>query len=298
MKRSILIALAIILLLGLSGCCLSHEWADATCTAPKTCTKCGKTDGSVIPHVFSEATCTTQKLCIICSTVEGEPLGHTWNAATCEQPQTCSRCNETEGPSLGHTEGDSTVVSTDYANATETVQKACIVCKKTLANEDRTISSLQNGKKFLFTPSQIEMRLNKMFSTTISDFGNRAYLYSFPSGSYGMILGEMQGNTPKETGRIIFIGPGDGVFEKDKNNAIVTGFMTRIDSENYVLPIISAIIETCDPTLEATSSEKASSLMTVITDILNQGGTKVNGIEYVLANVEGISTFLAYIPQT
>lgn len=45
MKRSILIILLVIILSGLSGCCLSHEWVDATYTSPKTCAKCGKTDG-------------------------------------------------------------------------------------------------------------------------------------------------------------------------------------------------------------------------------------------------------------
>ncbi|MCM1267477.1 MAG: hypothetical protein NC302_06190 [Bacteroidales bacterium] len=48
-----------------------HEWADATCTAPKTCSKCGAT--------------------------EGEALGHTWVDATFAAPKTCSVCGETEG---------------------------------------------------------------------------------------------------------------------------------------------------------------------------------------------------------
>ena len=56
-----------------------HEWTDANCTSPKTCQKCGKT--------------------------EGEPLGdegHIWESATCTKPKTCSVCGKTEGTALGH----------------------------------------------------------------------------------------------------------------------------------------------------------------------------------------------------
>ena len=51
-----------------------HVWADATCTAAKTCTSCGKT--------------------------EGEPLAHDWEEATYYAPQTCKVCGATEGDVL------------------------------------------------------------------------------------------------------------------------------------------------------------------------------------------------------
>ena len=54
----------------------SHNWKAATCDAPKTCTKCGAT--------------------------EGEALGHNWQAATCTKPKTCTRCKLTDGEALGH----------------------------------------------------------------------------------------------------------------------------------------------------------------------------------------------------
>ena len=53
-----------------------HRWDDATCTKPKTCSICGKT--------------------------EGEALGHQWMDATCTEPQICSVCKETKGKALGH----------------------------------------------------------------------------------------------------------------------------------------------------------------------------------------------------
>ena len=55
----------------------THNWKDATCTEPKTCTICGDTDGSA--------------------------LGHDWNAATCTAPKTCKTCGATDGDKLPHT---------------------------------------------------------------------------------------------------------------------------------------------------------------------------------------------------
>lgn len=72
---AIVIAAAAISVFALTYC--PHEWAEANCSSPKTCLKCGKT--------------------------EGEPLGdegHVWDSATCTEPKTCSRCGATEGKSL------------------------------------------------------------------------------------------------------------------------------------------------------------------------------------------------------
>ena len=58
------------MIIGLSSCSLfcKHEWKDATCTTPKTCNLCNKTEGNALGHTFnleivkaealkSEATC-------------------------------------------------------------------------------------------------------------------------------------------------------------------------------------------------------------------------------------------------
>ncbi len=34
-----------------------HSWADATCDAPITCKKCGKTKGEALSHEWIAATC-------------------------------------------------------------------------------------------------------------------------------------------------------------------------------------------------------------------------------------------------
>jgi len=55
-----------------------HTWSEATCTAPKTCTVCGETDGDPIPHSTTAdgdkpATCTSPAFCSVCGESYGEP---------------------------------------------------------------------------------------------------------------------------------------------------------------------------------------------------------------------------------
>lgn len=46
-------------MLMLSLCAFScrHDWIEASCTQPKTCTKCGSSEGEAVAHEFSEPSC-------------------------------------------------------------------------------------------------------------------------------------------------------------------------------------------------------------------------------------------------
>ncbi len=106
MKKSfVLLSIMILCVALLAGCCLRHEWADATCSEPQTCVKCGKTEGEPLGHIWENATCEEPETCSRCGDTKGEALGHSWTEATCEAPRTCSVCSKTEGESLGHTYG-------------------------------------------------------------------------------------------------------------------------------------------------------------------------------------------------
>ena len=61
----------------------NHSYKEATCTAPKTCSKCGATEGSAIGHSWSTATCTAPKTCATCKATEGEALPHAYKNASC-----------------------------------------------------------------------------------------------------------------------------------------------------------------------------------------------------------------------
>ncbi|MDY4486575.1 MAG: hypothetical protein SPE18_00775 [Candidatus Limivicinus sp.] len=50
-KKLIALVFALLLpVLALTGCGCEHEWVDATCTEPKTCSKCGETEGEPAGH--------------------------------------------------------------------------------------------------------------------------------------------------------------------------------------------------------------------------------------------------------
>lgn len=117
----IFIILAFAILFLLPQCFFGHEWSEATCVEPETCTRCGDTIGKALGHKWSEATCTEPEICTICGTVGKEAPGHKWSEATCLSLSTCSVCGETQGKLAGH----------KWKNATCSSPKICSICKKT-----------------------------------------------------------------------------------------------------------------------------------------------------------------------
>lgn len=51
-----------------------HSFKDATCTSPKTCTLCGKTEGETLEHEWIEATSKAPKTCKLCGLTEGDVI--------------------------------------------------------------------------------------------------------------------------------------------------------------------------------------------------------------------------------
>ena len=98
-----------------------HEWVEANCETPKTCSLCEATEGEALGHVWVEATCEMPMVCSICQAEDGAALGHDMVDASCEFAKHCSRCDLTEGEPLGH----------NWDNATCTLAQKCSVCAKT-----------------------------------------------------------------------------------------------------------------------------------------------------------------------
>ncbi len=86
-----------------------HEWVDADCVTPKTCSKCSET--------------------------EGEALGHTWADADCDTPKTCSVCSATDGEALGHTEVADEAKEATCTETGLTAGKHCSVCEEVLIEQ-------------------------------------------------------------------------------------------------------------------------------------------------------------------
>ncbi len=98
--RILAIAMAIAMVFGMTACGHEHEWADANCVSPKSCTSCEETEGEALGHNWADATCASPKTCTVCGETEGEALEHTWVDANYQQPKTCSVCAATEGEAL------------------------------------------------------------------------------------------------------------------------------------------------------------------------------------------------------
>ena len=79
----------------------THFYGKATCKKAATCI-CGATDGSPLDHNWEEATCIKPVTCSYCGAIDGSPLEHNWEEATCIKATTCSRCGSTSGVALGH----------------------------------------------------------------------------------------------------------------------------------------------------------------------------------------------------
>lgn len=101
-------------------CMGGHKWQAATCTTPKTCSRCGEQEGSPIGHTFREADCTTPQTCTVCGTTTDAPIGHDFTGASCTAPGICSRCGA-QGSVLEH----------QWIPATDTTPETCSVCGET-----------------------------------------------------------------------------------------------------------------------------------------------------------------------
>ncbi len=172
MKRIILIfTIMIFLVLALASCGCEHEFTEANCTTPKTCTKCGAVEGDLAEHTYTtgkctepqkctgcgkeklgfdhtwnDAKCEENKICTVCSEV-GELVEHYWIAPSCTAPRHCKLCKETDGEPLGHTPSEvycdekqictrckATIrepIEHSWNEATCTSPKICTICKKT-----------------------------------------------------------------------------------------------------------------------------------------------------------------------
>ncbi len=105
-----------------------HNWTAATCTAPKTCTECGKQQGPKANHTWAGGDCVTPATCSVCQQKGDEPAGHTWSDATCTAPKTCTTCKITEGEPTGHVGGIATCLE----------KAVCTVCNNAYGEIDPT----------------------------------------------------------------------------------------------------------------------------------------------------------------
>ena len=86
--------LTLVLIVAYFSCFFGHKWYPATCDEPKTCSRCGKTEGSALGHTWVAATCTEAKYCSVCGQESGFPAGHKWVSESADAPQICIVCGK------------------------------------------------------------------------------------------------------------------------------------------------------------------------------------------------------------
>jgi len=105
------ILIVLVLLLGgaaAAGYFLYHSWSPATCHSPRTCSICGKTEGSTLDHSWTKGSCTEDSFCELCGEVKASAPGHEWvepdyaPEAMCAVAKTCTRCGEVMGENREH----------------------------------------------------------------------------------------------------------------------------------------------------------------------------------------------------
>ena len=177
--------------------CAEHDWKNADCNNPKTCRKCGITEGVALGHSWANADCDTPKTCNTCGITEGVALGHSWTNADCDTPKTCNTCGATEGVALGHTGG----------TATCTEKAKCSVCGEaygslkahTYRNVTTKATLTKNGK----VESKCSVCGNVSKTTTVYypktiKLSKTAYTYNGKVQTPSVTVKDSEGNTLKK----------------------------------------------------------------------------------------------------
>ena len=99
-KRMLFLSLFAFCLSLLVACSCEHNWIEATCDIPRTCSLCEEIEAPPLGHSWIAATCEAPKRCENCTAIEGDALGHSWMEATTQKPKTCGTCGKTEGAPL------------------------------------------------------------------------------------------------------------------------------------------------------------------------------------------------------
>ena len=219
MKKAITL-LTLTLLLLLTACSCKHEWKEATCTTPKTCSLCNETEGEPLGHKFENATCVLPEMCSICNTENGEALGHAIVIDAAVEP-TCTKSGLTEGShcevcdeiiipqkdisKLEHTKGKWEL--TDEATLTDegTETMYCSVCEAVIDSRDTDKKTpCIVGSSFNFTDDEfidwIEESSSLEFTLIYSGDKNSTYaIHNTTTDGTGILLlnhrkGDRDGN--------------------------------------------------------------------------------------------------------
>lgn len=208
----------------------SHKlWANATCTSPRVCKSCGKT--------------------------EGEPLGHEWEEATCTTPKTCQRCGETKGEPLGHQPGSWTT-EVDYVDATSKEIRECEKCGEVVdTRNEKEITSFLGDGSFSISPEGFIERLNEEFSD-IPNCSSMKASYELDDSGTGLELQIKNGSTLAGIGGFFSDSSSQLLFSYLGSENCFKNIVMYFENSDYAAATALATIQAIDPTLSFSDAKE------------------------------------------
>lgn len=168
----------------------THQWNAATCTLPKTCSKCGATTGTAPGHTWQNATCQQLKTCTVCSKTEGSLADH----VDANKDNACDVCKISMGtsqpPVAGNTFVKVTTAPTDWSG------EYLIVCEEKNVAFDGSLTTLDAVRNNIsVTIEEDKITLDKDDSDSIFVIASNGSGYSIKSSSgyYVGITGSSNG---------------------------------------------------------------------------------------------------------
>lgn len=235
---------------------LEHEWEAATCKAPETCALCGETKGEALEHQWQDADCENPKTCSLCGDTEGDALGHQWQDATCQNPQTCTVCAATEGEALAHTPGDWTEIGKNIVDATVVWQQTCSECGSVIAEETDPLYSFAENYLYLFNPTNFMERFSK-----IAEENGAAFTYEITdvSGALQIVIDYNSITALVQ----VFNGSESLTIDEAEDESIYAISLTVYGEEDATL-LYNCFMMACDPLMDAAGA--SASLQEILDD--------------------------------
>ena len=183
-----------------SLCGDDHKWIDATCEAPKTCSKCGTVEGEALGHKWQDATCIAPKTCSVCGKTEGEIdlTTHVWSKWTeikapnyvedGEKSRECSVCHNVETEAIPKRVGTEWYIMGIGGNWTASANTKLVYDKDGNASITKVVTS---GTTFKIATSDWSeeihagnMVANSYFQADASDSNAKKNILALASGEF------------------------------------------------------------------------------------------------------------------
>ena len=222
MKKFLTMVLAISLTCVLAACGCDHAWTEADCETPRTCSKCGKT--------------------------EGEALGHDWKEADCLNPRTCSRCGKTEGKALGHKPGEAEAGAVDPLKGSRSLLTRCTVCGEVLEEKEEPLKSLHKDGTFLMNYGEFCQRFDQVFRSIGKDIW---YAEPAEDGDRAVCLIKQDDLV---CAIMVFMTEDNQILSPAQKDEKIIAGVTCLNipqvQGNAMIDMIVGLLQTCDPTID------------------------------------------------